>query len=201
MQTAIRLSPENSESHCLLGQTYEVLNEHEKAKTSYETAVKLQPGNASALYGLAVACAKLGMEEQSQQAMEQYQKLHGESMQAQRRRRDVAFDAVKYRRVLALTCSDAGTVYLGNGKPEKAEPLLRRGSEIDPENLGCRIQLAQILCLANRVPEAVPIIQELIEIEPRNAIFHLRLAMVHAHLKRLDEARKAAKKSAGSRSE
>ena len=40
-----------------------LLNDQEKAKISYESAVRLQPRNAPAQCGLAVACAKLGMDE------------------------------------------------------------------------------------------------------------------------------------------
>jgi len=181
--------------HCLLGKTYELLGEHEKAKTSYERAVKLQPQSVAAQYGLAVACAKLGLEDQSQRAMEQYQKLQAENSKSQRSKRDVVFDASRSRKILAMTCSDASTVYIRSGMPARAEPLLRRGVKADPEYTGCRIQLVQLLCLADRVPEAVPIMRELVAIEPANANFHLRLAMIYDRLARLDEARSEAKKS------
>ena len=193
--SAIALAPENGEFHRLLGKTYALLNEHEKARTSYEMAIRLEPRSASAYYGLAGACAKLGMEDQSERAMERYEKLHAESMQAQRSRSDIAHDALDCRRILALTCSAAAAVYLGKGRPEKAEPLLRHGAKADPENAGCRIQLAQFLLNANRLPETVPILQELIAIEPDNALDYLRLAMVYARLDQFDTAGKTAKKA------
>ncbi|MGO9112669.1 MAG: tetratricopeptide repeat protein [Thermoguttaceae bacterium] len=195
LQIAIKLAPENGEFHRLLGKTYALLNEPEKAKISYETAIKLQPRSAAAHYGLAAACSALGMEDQSQRAMEQYEKLHAENVQPQRSRTDVAYDAWTYRRNLAMTCSDAATVYLANGMPGKAEPLLRRGAEADPEYAGCRIQLVQVLSRAKRFPEAIPILRQLIESEPRNAALHLRLASIYAQLDRPHEARAAAKKA------
>ena len=145
LQTATRLFPENGEFHRRLANAYAMLNEDRKAKSCYETAVKLQPRSASAHYGLALACAKLGLEDQSTRAMEQFQRLKAESFPAQRDPRGVADDALNGRRNLAITCADAGTIYIDNGMPEKAEPLLRRGAEVDPNNLGCRIQLKQIL--------------------------------------------------------
>jgi len=195
LQIAIKLSPDDGDSHCLLGATYSLLDEYEKARSSYEAAVRLQPGSLAAQYGVAVTYTKLGMADQSKRAMEQYQKLQAENTQVQRSRRDVVFDAVKYRRVLAMTCSNAGTVYIKSGRPEKAEPLLRRGADIDPKDVDCRIQLVQLLCLANRLREAAPVIRELIEIEPNNPIFYLRLAEVYSRIELLDEARKAAKKA------
>jgi len=195
LQIAIRLFPEHGEFYCQLGMSYALLSEHGKAKNSYEMAVKLQPRSTCAHYGLARACAELGMEDQSNRAMEQFQKLKAESLPVQRDRTDRAEDALNCRRNLAMTCCDAGTVYIDNGRPEKAELLLRRGAEVDPANIGCRIQLEQFLFIANRAPETVPIVWELIEIEPDDALFHLRLAMIYAQLDRLDEARGAAKKA------
>ena len=135
------------------------------------------------------------MEDESKRAMAQFQTLNAENMHDERSRRDLAYDVLKYRRILAMTCSDAGTVYLRSGRPGRAEALLRKGAEADPKNVSCRQQLAQILMGANRLPETVPLILELIEIEPDNAIPHLHLAMVYAQLRRLDEARTAAKKA------
>jgi tetratricopeptide (TPR) repeat protein len=192
---AIALDPDNGGFHCLLGKTYALLGEHEKSRISYETAVKLQPRSVAARYGLAVACAKLGKEEQSNQVMEQYRKLQAQGMENQRSRRGVADDARKHRQILALTCSDAATVYLGKGRSGMAESLLRRGAEADSENANCRIQLAQLLFKAGRLPETVPILQELLKIEPDNALYHLRLGMMCARTGRIDEARKAAKKA------
>ena len=46
LQIAITQAPDTGEIYCLLGKTYELLNEHEKARNSYERAVKLQPRSA-----------------------------------------------------------------------------------------------------------------------------------------------------------
>ncbi len=195
LQIAIQLSPENGDFHCLLGKTYSLLNEYGKAKISYETAVKLQPRSVAAHYGLAVACAKLEMGDESNRVMEQYRKLKAKNMEDQRSRRGIADDAMKYWRILAMTCSDAATVYLAHGRPERAEPLLRRGAAADPNNTGCRVQLAQLLFHSKRLPETISILRELIKIEPENTLFYLRLGMIYARIGQLDEARKAAKKA------
>jgi tetratricopeptide (TPR) repeat protein len=184
---AVKLAPENADVHCRLGKAYALSNQHEKAKISYETAVKLQPRNAPAQYGLATACAKLGMEDQSKRAMEQFQKLQAESIQPD--------DLLKFRRILAMTCCDAATVYLGGGMPKTAERLLRRATEVAPTDSACRMQLVQLLCARNRAGEAVPFAKELAEIEPNNAIFHLRLAMIYDHLQQHDEAHGEAQKA------
>ena len=145
LQIAVRLFPENGDFHCQLGKTYMMLKEYDKAKISYETAVKLQPRSMSAYYGLFVVCTRLGMTDQSNQAMKQFRKLQGESLPVQWGPSDGTDDALSCRRGFAMTCADAGTIYLDNGMPGKAEPLLRRAAAVDPENIGCRIQLAELL--------------------------------------------------------
>ena len=80
--------------------------------------------------------ARLGMEDQSTRAMEQYQKLQAESWPLQRDARDGAVDVVNCRRDLAMTCCDAGAVYIANGMPEKAESLLRRSGRGGPGRHG-----------------------------------------------------------------
>ena len=172
-----------------------LLNEHEKARTSYEMAIRLEPRSTAHTMGWPARAQNGDGGPVRAGDGGSYEKLHAESMQAQRSRSDIAHDALDCRRILALTCSAAAAVYLGKGRPEKAEPLLRHGAKADPENTGCRIQLAQFLLNANRLPETVPILQELIAIEPDNALDYLRLAMVYARLDQFDTAGKTAKKA------
>jgi len=167
LQIAIKLTPDIGEFHYQLGKIYAVLHEYEKAKISYEAAVALQPGSASAHYGLAIAYARLGMDEQSRRAMGQFQKLQAKRLPVQRDGNDGADDAWNCRLNLAKVCSQAATIYLDRGRPGKAESLLRRGAAVAPENIGCRMQLAQLLCRENRVPATVPILRELIGIACR----------------------------------
>jgi protein O-GlcNAc transferase len=195
LRKAIRQFPDRGELRIQLGKTYLLLSEHGKAKISYEIAVKLQPNSAAAHYGLAHVCMDLGLDDESQREMEEFKKLKAQSEPILKNAMDGADDVVRCRRSLAMTCSDAATVYIDNGKPDKAEPLLRRGAESDPQSIGCRIQLEELLFSADRLPEAIPIVWELIEIEPYDALFHLRLAMLYAQLECLDEARGAAREA------
>jgi Flp pilus assembly protein TadD len=189
------MTPSDGESHYLLGACYSLLKEYEKAKASYQKAIDLQPGDSRSHYGLAVACTKLGLDEQSRQSMDRYQKLQAESMRRQRSRRGVEFDPLRYRRILAVTCSYAAPVYFRRNRPEKAEELLRRGISADPQGTTCRIALALLFLRTKREPEAVGVCKELIEIEPSNAEHYLLLAMTYSRLQQFDAARRAAQKA------
>jgi predicted Zn-dependent protease len=192
---AIRQAPDNGEYCRLLGKAYSLLNDYQRAKASYESAVKLKPQSAAAHYGLALACSELGLQDQSEREMEQYQKLLKEHTQVPRSQTDAQYDTWRYRRNLAMTCCDAAAIYLSKGMSEKAETLLRRGAEADPEHIGCQVQLAQVLFNTNRFSESAAVLQRLVECEPRNAILQLRLATAYARLDRFDEARASARKS------
>jgi Flp pilus assembly protein TadD len=128
--------------------------------------------------------------------MEQYEKLNAAEVQAQRSGRGLAYDAPKYRSILAMTCCDAAAVYSREGMSRIAERLLCRAAEVAPKDIACRVNLVLLLCNKNRAAEAVPFVKELLEIEPNNAVFHLRLAMIYERLQRFDEAREAARKAA-----
>jgi tetratricopeptide (TPR) repeat protein len=195
LQTAVRLFPDNGDFHCKLANLYVLLQDYEKAKNSYETAVTLLPHSIAANYGLARTFEKLGLKDEAQRTMEECRKLQAETSPMRKDRHDAAGDVLNCRRDLATTCSEAATVYMNNGSPLKAEPLLRRGAEVDLKNVACRTQLEQLLFRANRVQEALPVVRELVEIEPDNALFQLRLAVIYMQLERYDEARGAAKKA------
>ncbi len=195
LQIAVKSAPKDPQIYCQMGKSYTLLPDHEKARLNYETAVRLKPDHKVAYYGLAMACAKLGLEDQYRQAMQRHEKLNAADMQAQRGRRDVVYDVATYRTALAITCCDAATVYLRGEMPKTAERLLRRAAEVAPKDTLCRIQLVQLLCAKNCAAEAVPVAKELVEIEPHNAGFQLRLAMIYDHLHRSDEARGAANKA------
>jgi Flp pilus assembly protein TadD len=177
--------------------SYLLLHEYEKAKASYQKAIALRPDDARSCYGHAVACARLGLREQSEQSMERHQKLGAESMMSRPGGRDavMVLDTIAYRQILARTCCGAAAVYSGHQRLEKAEELWRRGAAVAPQDTSCRMELALLFLRTKREPEAVRMCQELIKIEPTNHLHHLHLAMIHARLQQFDAARLAAEKA------
>ncbi len=191
LQLAIAAFSKDDESYILLGQSYALLKEYGKAKTSYERAVELNPGNPSAHYGLAIACARLGLADQSKQSMEQYAKCAAKST----KQREFSRDAAEYRRALAVTCDHAATIYMRHQKPADAERLLRRGAAVDSQFKPCRFHAVLLLLNTHRAEEAVQPAKELIAIDPKQARFLMLLATVYGELGRFDDALAAAKKA------
>jgi tetratricopeptide (TPR) repeat protein len=195
LQRAVEKFPKDSECHDLLGKAYAMANQPEKAKASYKLAIDLQPYKASSYYGFAMACAKLGLEEESDRSMAQFQKLDAETMNMQRGMAGLAYDLQTQRRMLAVTCAEAAMVYAAQRRFEKAEELLRRSSVLAPTDAACRLQLAAVLVNVDRTAEAIPICREAIDIEPKNARHHLALAEIYALLGRFGDASAAAKEA------
>ncbi len=195
LELAIKDLPKDEDNYLLLGQTYERLNEYEKARNSFAAAVKLKPDDQRAYYGLATTCARLGLDEESQRAMKQYEERARESMQAQRSHRGVSDRVAQYRYYLATTCAEGAMICLRQQRQTEAEELLCRGIAVAPRNVPCRSILAQLLVNTHRESEAIPHVQELVAIEPQRAFYHFMLCQIHSRLRRPEEAIVEAKKA------
>jgi len=75
LKRALKLNPAHADSHVLLGQTYLTGNELELAVTELQTAKRLEPENATALYQLATAYRKTGRLTEAQVLMKQFEGL------------------------------------------------------------------------------------------------------------------------------
>jgi tetratricopeptide (TPR) repeat protein len=75
LKRALKLNPDHADSHVLLGQTYLSGNELELAVTELQTARRLQPENATALYQLAMAYRKKGRLAEAQVFLKQFEGL------------------------------------------------------------------------------------------------------------------------------
>jgi tetratricopeptide (TPR) repeat protein len=189
------LSPTDATVRFLLGQSYALLNQHDKARGCYQTAIKLQPDDPRFYYGLATACTRLGLEEEAQRQMQEFEQRNAASMERQRSRRGLAHAADSTRVSLARTCSDAGLLYFHGAKLDRAEDLYRRGAEVNPQDTACRIQLGILFLRTNRPSSAIGICKELIAIEPGNAEHYRQLGMIYARLRQFDAARAQAKRA------
>lgn len=188
LQEELRVYPQAVESHFLLGRTYLQLKEYENAKSSYQAAVKLQPDHTNAYYGLATACARLGQKQESREYMERFKDLKAGRLEGIIAEAQTADDVTLARQVVATTYARAGQVYHGHGKMPQAEQLWRTAARLDPKNVVCRRNLAQLYEASARSQDALRLCEELRKIDPENARYHLNAGVLYARVNRIHAA-------------
>jgi tetratricopeptide (TPR) repeat protein len=195
LEREVKLSPQDAEVRFLLGQTYSVLKQYDKAKVCYEAAIELQAGDHRYHYGLTTACARLGLEEEAQRHSKEFERLRAKNMEVQRSRRDVSYDVATARRIFVETSSKAAWIYTRNRNASAAEDLLRKAVEADPKGTYAREELAGFFVMHGRLASAVIAYKELIALEPEDAMHRLHLGMTYAKLRQFAAARIEAKRA------
>jgi tetratricopeptide (TPR) repeat protein len=194
LQKDIEIFPDAGQSYSLLGETYLQLKEYQKAKENFEAAIKIKPDYTEAYYGLATACARLRLKDQSKEAQQKFKQFEAEDQEAGRHWRQVLEPLMVTRRSVAHTHTDIGRVYNEHGYPDKAKQLWQKAAILDPNNIDCRFHLST-LYMQNRKPlDALKLYEEITRIDPENGIGYFFIGNITAQLNRFDDAEKAYKK-------
>jgi len=115
----------------LLGQAYLQLKDYAKAKPCFEAAVRKAPEFANAHYGLAMACTRLGQQQEAREHMKRFQEA--ESLRLSRqiedlKRRD---DAASVRKAAAEACASAAAISAAHGDAAEAERYRREAARLE----------------------------------------------------------------------
>jgi tetratricopeptide (TPR) repeat protein len=194
LQKDIELFPDAGDSYSLLAETYLQLKEYQKAKENFETAIRIKPDNTKAYYGLATACARLGLKDQSKEAQQKFRQFEAEDQKAGRHWRQVLEPLMVTRRSVAHTHTDIGRVYNEHGYPDKAEQLWRKAAVLDPNNIDCRFHLSALYLQNSKPLDALKLYEQITQIDPENGIGYFFIGNINARLNRFDDAEKAYKK-------
>jgi len=190
-QKDIEISERPVHSHFMLGEQYLLLKEYEKAKSSYEMVIKLQPDYTYAYYGLATACERLGQKDKFKDYIEKFKELKAREMQALKARDSAFDDLVSLRQSVAQTHTSIGQFYYVRKNAQKAEELLQRAAMLDPKNSDCRILLASLYQQDGRAAQALQLYEQLSTIKPNSAVHHVNVGILSMQLQRFDNAEKA----------
>jgi tetratricopeptide (TPR) repeat protein len=191
LQKDIEISAGTSENYCLLAETYLQLKEYQKAKENYESAIKIRPDYTKAYYGLATACARLGLKDKCRQSQQKFKQLETEDRKAGRHWRQVLEPLKVTRQSVAHTHTDIGRVYHAHGYKDKAEQLWQKAATLDPNNVECRFHLAALCLQKNRPLDALKLYEQLTQIDPQGGVSYFFIGNINAQLKRFDDAEKA----------
>ena len=183
--------PASDLAHFLLGQVYLQQKEYEKARASYEAALKIEPRYANAHYGLVTACAKLGDREQARVHSQRFRELKAEARKGLKGRK-IAYDDFSHtQKEAAITYINVGRMYRDKGKLPKAEQLLKEATGLDPENVMGFLELASLYQATGRPAEALQMHQRIVALQPQARMCHLMIGMLAGQLKRFSESEAA----------
>jgi tetratricopeptide (TPR) repeat protein len=161
-----RRDPADLESASTLARLYRMRQEPARAEEVLRQALEHLPGNEELLQQLAQLLVEQG---RSRQAIE--------LLEAPAR-------AAASPELLARL----GGALLEAGEAARAEEVLRRAAELDPDDTDHRRRLAQALAAQDKWAEAAAEYEALLKLDPGDVQSYLQLAMAHRRMKRFDLA-------------
>ena len=181
----------SANGYFLIGQSYLLQKENEKAKENYEAAIKIDPNHAEAHYGLATVYAKLGDRDKAKGHFGICRKLKAETRADLDAVRTMYDDIVQTRKNSAIGYIKAGQMYRNKGKPARAEELLQRAAELDPENVGCLLELASSYQQTDRLSEVREMHDKIRQLKLKHADNCIIFGNLSIDLQLLDDAEEA----------
>ncbi len=182
---------QSAQREALLGQAYLHLQDYEETRSHYAAAVKLDPYLSDAHYGLAMACARLGENDESAEWMARFKELRV-------REREIRAGDKRDYDDLEATCwevakkyTDVGSVLYSRELVWQAEKLWQRAAELAPRDVNCRQALAWQYQQTNRKKEAIGMLTQLAEIEQGGIHYDLEIGRLHAELNDFESAQEA----------
>jgi tetratricopeptide (TPR) repeat protein len=184
----------SAEGHRLLGEAYQQMKEHAKARASYEAAIKANPNLEQAYYGLSKVLAQLGDEAKGQEYWAKFTALK-EQKDREARTLRAEYDSLAItKRSVAQTHTDVGRVYIINNRPKEAEALWLQAASLDASNTLCRLQLAIHYQQTAQYPDALRYYREVAGLDPTDALVQLNIGRVCLKLNQSQAAEKAFEK-------
>jgi len=190
----LQIAP-SADCYFLIGQSYLMQNENEKAKENYEAAIKIDPNHAKAHYGAATVYAKLGDPDKAKGHFETCRELKAEARKDLKAARTMYDDIIQTRKNSAVSYIKAGQIYRSNRKLQKAEELLRHAAQLDPENVGCLLELTSLYQETDQQPKVREIHGKIVQLELTHAGNCIILGDLSVDLQLLDDAEEAYRKA------
>jgi tetratricopeptide (TPR) repeat protein len=184
----VRTQEFSASAAVMLGEAYQEVGEHDKAKQTFEAVVKLFPNDPRLQFHLAKIYSKEGATEKSQEYLKKFKSNENnnqESILADRR----AFDDTAWMRdLLAKTLWETGQAYRSFGTMEQAEEMWVKAAQLDGKHVACRRELLSLYESQQRYPAALKVAEELCQLEPDKADHWFNLGLLHGRLEHQDDA-------------
>ena len=184
------LTPRATRNFYLLGQVHLQLKAYEQAKTNYAKAIELSPSHYNAYFGLANACMRLKERAKATEYMKTFQELKRQ-FDASEDQRIKADEIPQTRRRMARFYFKAYGIYQQAGQAKKAENLLLRARQLDPNDTAYLENLAAHYYRDNRLPAALETYEEACAIDPNRPLFFVNIGKLFSELGQPARAKQA----------
>jgi tetratricopeptide (TPR) repeat protein len=164
---ALRISPDDSQTHSNLGNALRKLGRVPESLEHYEQALKLNPDNAEAHNNFGNALQQLG---RISKAIEHYEA------------------ALQIRPDNAEAHNNFGNALQQSGRVAEAIKHYEKALQIRPDNPDAHNNLANVLLDVGRTAEGISHYRQALEIQPENAAAHCNLALALEQTGQLTDA-------------
>ncbi|MCP4260950.1 MAG: tetratricopeptide repeat protein [Planctomycetes bacterium] len=196
VEEEIKIFPSSVTAHFQLAEAYRQLKEYDKARQFYEQTINFEPKHSHAHYGLARVYTKMDQRDKAQEHLAAFRKLRSKVTAAYMARRVGPIeDLASLRASVVRTYLDAEPLYRDSGNITKAEELLNRAYEIEPDNTRCLERLGLLYYTTKRPTKALEYFEKVARVDPNNPFSHLNIGQVAARLKMFEKAERAFRKT------
>jgi tetratricopeptide (TPR) repeat protein len=157
----------NAELYANVGTALLDRQEYQKAKTSLEKAISLDPNDGMAQANLATAMWKTG---DIEQALEHCR------------------IALQEKPDSPEVLNNMGAIIVGTGQYEQAIEYYGKALQINPYRASTYNNLGNVLCLLDKFPQAIQSYRRAIELAPKRARYYYNLAQAYFELPDMDKA-------------
>ena len=163
------LKPEDKKIRVVLGWLYKLNHESLKAEAAYKEALKIDPADESAMYGLAAVYANLGDQKRASEVLR----------------------TVVGKNPTSRGYSQLAEVYAKMKDYGLAAENYRKALELSPRNAQLKQSYAENLVMSGKVDQALKIYNEIAAENPEDFVANLRRSQILRDRGKLAEARKA----------
>jgi predicted Zn-dependent protease len=211
LNAALKLAPDLAGLHANLGRAWRAAGDPAKAIAILKQGVEKNPSDQDARYVLGQTLLLLGRTDEGRREMDEYRRLDERISQtnslfesavqhAQAGELDRAEDLLNETLRLAPQYAPAlrvlGAVLLNRGNPQRALDMLQKALAANPLSPETYFDMARAYLRTGKLREALDMADRARTLEEADARYHALLGEIYTKMKRPDEARAAAERSA-----